>query len=367
MGRFRFPRKMNWEPFAYLFYLIFLFAQPALDGAGWRAWTLAVFSAAVFVPLYLAVWWTEGRIAYICLFAIPALGFAVYPFNRGASCFFIYAGSLFAFAFQPRAALGALGLLMLGVAAQGWFLHITPWSWALAIFFSVAIGVANIQQAQQRRADAKLRLAQEEVEHLAKIAERERIARDLHDVLGHTLSVIVLKSELASRLFDHDRARARTEIAEVEQIAREALAEVRQAVRGYRSGSLNEEFARAQSTLETAGVRAECEIPQAVLARRELSPAQETVLALVMREAVTNVVRHSGAEVCRLRLERKAEEYLLEVVDDGRGGSGAEGNGLRGMRERLEALGGTIKRDGSRGTRIIATLPVFCAQQEAIA
>lgn len=367
MGRFRFPHKLNWEPFAYLFYLSFLFIQPAMDGRSWRTWILAVLSAAVFIPLYLAVWWAEGRIAYSCLFAITALGFVLYPFNLGASCFFMYAAASFGFAFQPRVAFGALGLLTLGMAAEGWLLHITPWSWVFAIFLSMAIGIANIQQAQQKRANAKLRLAQEEVEHLAKIAERERIARDLHDVLGHTLSVIILKSELASKLFERDKDQAQAEITEVEQIAREALAEVRQAVRGYRSGSLSEEFARAQATLETAGVRAECEIPQAALGRRELSPTQETVLALVMREAVTNVVRHSGAEVCRLRLERQEDEYRLEVADNGRGSSGGEGNGLRGMRERLEALGGTMKRDGSRGMRITATLPLFRAQQEAIA
>ena len=367
MRHFRFPRKVNWEPFVYLFYLGFLFAQPALEGAGWRTWVLTVLLAAMFIPLYLAVWWREGRVAYGCLLAIPLLGFVSYPFNLGASCFFIYAAALFGFAFQPRIALGALALLSLGIAVQGWFLHITPWSWGFAIFLSVAIGVADIQQAQQKRANAKLRMAQEEVEHLAKVAERERIARDLHDVLGHTLSVIVLKSELASRLFDRDSDRARAEIAEVEQIAREALAEVRQAVRGYRAGGLIEEFTRARSTLETAGIRAECEIPKTALAMRELSPAQETVLALVMREAVTNVVRHSGAEACQLRLERKGDQYRLEITDDGRGGFGAEGNGLRGMRERLEALGGTMERDGSHGMRITATLPLLRGQQEAIA
>ena len=366
MRRFRFPRKFNWEPFAYLLYLGFLFIQPIIEG-GWRTWALAAFSAGVFIPLYLSVWWREGRVAYVCLLVIPLLGFAVYPFNLGASCFFTYAAALFGFAFQPRVALGALGLLTLGIAAQGWFCHITPWSWIFIIVLCAAIGVANIHQAQEKQANAKLRMAQEEVEHLAQVAERERIARDLHDVLGHTLSVIVLKSELASRLFDRDSDRARAEIAEVEQIAREALAEVRQAVRGYRARGLTEEFARARSTLETAGIRAECELPQAALAMRELSPAQETVLALVMREAVTNVVRHSGAETCRLRLERKGNQYRLEITDDGRDGFGAEGNGLRGMRERLEVLGGTMERDGSHGMRITAALPLFRGQQEAIA
>ena len=232
MRRFRLARKMGWEPFAYLFYLGFLFIQPVLTGAGWRTWTLTVLSTVVFVFLYLAVWWGRDRVAYGCVLAIPVLGFVNLPSNGGASCFFTYAAILFGYAFRPRTALIALGLMELGVAAQGWFWHLTPWSWGFAMVLSVTLGMTNIQQAQQKRADAKLRLAQEEVEHLAKVAERERIARDLHDVLGHTLSVIVLKSELASRLFDRDSDRARAEVMEVYQIAREALAEVRQAGRG---------------------------------------------------------------------------------------------------------------------------------------
>ncbi len=368
MRRFRsLSEKEKWSPFFYLFYLGFLFIQPAFGGAGWRMWAFTFLSAAVFLVLYLSVWWFEHRFVSYRVFGIAALGFANYPFNAGASCFFIYAAVLCGFAFPPRGALAVLGFLEIGIAAQGWFLHITPWSWVFTMVLGAGIGVANIHEAQERRANAKLRLAQEEVEHLAKVAERERIARDLHDVLGHTLSVIILKAELASRLFDRDSVRARAEIGEVEQIAREALAEVRQAVRGYRAGSLAEEFAKARSILETAGIRTECETPQNGLSSRELSPAQETVLALVMREAVTNVVRHSDAKVCRLRLEQSAGQYRLEITDNGRGGTPAEGNGLRGMRERLEALGGALERDGSRGMRLTATLPSFHRQQEAIA
>jgi two-component system, NarL family, sensor histidine kinase DesK len=359
-------KREGWEPFAYLLYLGFLFIEPAFNGAGWKTWTLTFLSTAVFLVLYFSMWWMEHRFVSYCVFGIAALGFANYPFNTGATCFFIYAAALCGFAFPPRGALAALGLLEVGFTMQGWLLHITPWSWVFAMVLGAGIGVANIHQAQEKRANAKLRLAQEEVEHLAKVAERERIARDLHDVLGHTLSVIVLKSELASRLFDRDSNRARAEIAEVEQIAREALAEVRQAIRGYRAGSLAEEFARARATLETAGIKAECETPPVPVAIRELSPAQETVLALVIREAVTNVVRHSGAGLCCLRFQRDRNHYHLEITDNGRGGNGGEGNGLRGMRERLEAMGGTMVRDGSRGTRLIATLPVH-EQQEAIA
>ena len=196
-------------------------------------------------------------------------------------------------------------------------------------------------------------MANDEIEHLAKVAERERIARDLHDVLGHTLSVITLKSELAGKLIDRDPARAGKEIREVEEISRQALSEVRDAIRGYRSQGLAAELAQAKSTLETAGVAVKCETAQVAL------PAlQEGVLSMAVREAVTNVVRHAQARTCCLRLEQRNGSCRLEIEDDGRGGSQNEGNGLRGMRERVEMLGGTLTRDSQSGTRLTITVPL---------
>jgi two-component system sensor histidine kinase DesK len=172
-------------------------------------------------------------------------------------------------------------------------------------------------------------------------------------VLGHTLSLVILKSELASKLIGGDPERAKNEIQEVEQISREALAEVRSAISGYRAGGLDEELARADATLQTAGVTAECRSVTVAL-----SPVQETVLALAVREAVTNVVRHARARHCRLRLEQVDACCVLEILDDGRGGNQTEGNGVRGMRERVEALGGTLRRDTSAGTRLTIMLPL---------
>jgi two-component system sensor histidine kinase DesK len=152
---------------------------------------------------------------------------------------------------------------------------------------------------------------------------------------------------------DRDLAKARKEISDVEQTARAALAEVRQAIGGYRAGTIQEEFARARSALETAGVSVDCNAEVVML-----TPAQETVLALITREAVTNVVRHSQARLCRLRLERKDHSAQLEIQDDGRGGAQIEGNGIRGMRERIEALHGRLERDTAAGTRLTITLPI---------
>jgi two-component system sensor histidine kinase DesK len=185
------------------------------------------------------------------------------------------------------------------------------------------------------------------------VAERERIARDLHDVLGHTLSVIILKSELAGKLMERDPQRAGNEIREVEQISRQALSEVRDAIRGYRSRGLEAELAQAKSTLETAGVKAEWHA-----AKISLPALQESVLSMAVKEAVTNVVRHAQARNCSLRLEQQNGSCHLEIEDDGRGGFQHEGNGLRGMRERVEMLGGTLNRDSQAGTRLTITLPL---------
>ena len=212
-----------------------------------------------------------------------------------------------------------------------------------SVGYAVVLGAGNTYAARQAFA----------AERLAKMAERERIARDLHDVLGHTLSVIILKAELAGKLLDRDLQRAKAEIADVEKISREALAEVRHTIRGYRSEGLQVEIERAKSTLETAGVAVEYHS-----ARVGITPAQESVLALALREAVTNVVRHAQAKTCRLQLLQVNGVCRLEIQDDGRGGLHAEGDGLRGMRERIEALGGSLLQDAHAGTKLTITLPL---------
>ena len=217
------------------------------------------------------------------------------------------------------------------------------------------IGGGNIFFAQQRRADCKLRAAQEENVALAALAERERIARDLHDVLGHTLSVIVLKAELAGRLIDRDPQRAASEIAEVERTARNALAEVREAIGGYRARGLVAEIEAARRTLDAAGVTLQCDAMPST--NTGLRANEETVLALALREAVTNIVRHARATTCTLRFHMEDGQHRLTVADNGEHSATREGNGLRGMRERVEALGGRVLLDRTTGTRLLIALP----------
>jgi two-component system sensor histidine kinase DesK len=206
----------------------------------------------------------------------------------------------------------------------------------------------------------RLELAHGEVERLAKIAERERIARDLHDLLGHTLSLMVLKSEVASKFADIDPVRAASEIRDVERISRDALAQVRAAVRGYRSIGIDAELEHARQALRAAGISLQCASSPV-----SLPASQEGVLVLALREAVTNIVRHSSARSCHIQLSGEEGAVELHVSDDGKGSDASEGFGLSGMRERVEAMGGTLERDGSHGMRLLIRLPITIPNAKA--
>jgi two-component system sensor histidine kinase DesK len=224
---------------------------------------------------------------------------------------------------------------------------------------------------------------------MAVAQERERFARDLHDLLGHSLSVIALKAELAGRMLGDRRdagagepdvlERAATEVRELEQVARTALGEVREAVSGYRQPTLAGELAGARMALSAAGIDADVQET-----RFPLEPAVEAVLAWTVREGATNVIRHSGAHHCTLRITASLTDAEVEVIDDGIGdsgrvsagtasarngsavaerfgqGTGTAGHGLAGLAERARLLNGVLEAgalaDG--GYRLAVTLPV---------
>ena len=216
--------------------------------------------------------------------------------------------------------------------------------------------VVNVEALNQQK-DAALQLSQDEVRRLAATAERERIGRDLHDLLGHTLSLITLKLELARKLHDRGDVRARLEIGEAEAIAREALAQVRSAVTGIRASDLAGELASARLLLECQQVHLQYAPPPAM-------PVDvERGLALVLREAATNIVRHAQATQARVEFMLEGRMLAMQIRDDGRGGVQAEGNGLSGMRERVAALGGSLQVQSAKGegTRLTVRVPLAAA------
>jgi two-component system sensor histidine kinase DesK len=344
----------GWSPLLWVIYLGFFFIDPILSHASAKLWLLDGLGAVIFLFFYFGLFALECPRALLHIAGMMVLGVLFEPINQGACTFFIFAAAMIPFCVETQLA-AVIGLITIGSvgAIEGLLLHINGWTLFYSTLFPVIIGAGNTFFAERNRMNHRLRKANEEIEQLAKVAERERIARDLHDVLGHTLSVITLKSELAGKLIDRDPERAGKEIREVSEISRQALSEVRDAIRGYRSKGLAAELAQAKTTLETAGLTVQCDAASTV----KLPPVQESVLSLVVREGVTNVVRHAQARSCRLRLEQHNGTCSLEIEDDGLGSNGEEGNGLRGMRERVEMLGGTLLRDTRSGTKLTITVP----------
>jgi two-component system sensor histidine kinase DesK len=352
---------LGWTPLAWLIYIVPFALTPFISSWQGNARGYATYSIAVivFLALYFRAYWVRGRELVIVAAATLAMGLAFWPISLGAGAFFIYASAMIGLLDSPKWAVRGVVVIAIITILEAVILRREIWHATWPVVFVLIIGGINIHYSQVGRANARLRLAQDEIEHMAKLAERERIARDLHDLLGHTLSLVVLKSELASKLAERDPERSREEIRDVERIAREALAEVRAAVSGYRTSGLEAEVQRARNTLSTAGVRLETDIAQ-----RKLPPAQEAVLCLALREAITNIVRHAGARNCRLTVGCTDSACTLSISDDGRGGNAPFGSGLSGMRERVDVLGGSLSRNGSSGTTITVTLPLGSSAME---
>ncbi len=363
-------RQKQWA-WMWLAYTGFLLIVPLVNPSV-NIWLGTIASLAVFYAIfYVYIRTPEEALATRLSMAAATfiLGLATFPWNQGASSFFIYAAAFLPFILESsRRVILLIALESCVILGEGAFFTIyiphgafyIGWpNTFIAIFLVIVIGGGNIYFAEQKRADCKLRAALEENLALAAVAERERIARDLHDVLGHTLSVIVLKAELAGRLIPLDPVRATAEMSDVEKTARAALAEIREAIGGYRSRGLAAEIEAARLTLDAAGVTLVAESNAANTAA--LSPKEETALALVLREAVTNIVRHARATTCRLRFITEEGHRRLVVEDDGQHVVAREGNGLRGMRERIESLGGHFSLERGiaqdRGTRLIIELP----------
>ncbi|MEM9530108.1 MAG: sensor histidine kinase [Pseudomonadota bacterium] len=350
------PSRLNlgYTPYLWLVYNGFMFLPLIFGRPDPQVVFVTWASLVIFLPAYFAAYRACGRglLPFVALFAL--LGAVVLPINHGGSVYFIYASAFAALAGPPSQAVRWIGLVvLLGVAEVWWFdLHISS---AFVIpFVSFVVGAANMFQRKMDIKNEALRASREEIRRLASNAERERIARDLHDLLGHTLASISLKAELARRTVLNDPTGAEKELADIEKISRQATAQVRAAVAGFREGRIQSELATGRQLLESSGVWFEYELGSV-----DLSATQENTLALALREALTNVHRHADASSCWVTLREDGSGVRLTVRDDGRGGRVRPGSGIRGMRERLQALGGslTVEANSPRGLIVQMVVP----------
>lgn len=353
-----------WTEWVHLMWSAWVFITPMFTPQGYDLrWALITLgSYPLFVLLYAMVLLRPERHAWRYALAMALMSMALLPWYPAGLSYFVFGcvmlrSPLLRSIAGHALALAALNAAVIAVALWAGY----PWQmmvWIPLVTLIVGV-VVHVESANQRK-DAALRLSHDEVRRLAALAERERIGRDLHDLLGHTLSLVALKSDLAARLVERDPAAARAEIDAVSRVARDALAQVRSAVAGIRAAGIAAELASAKLLLECDGVVLRYDWDDRGLDGGVLPPRVETALALAVREAVTNIQRHAQARSAEIVLQASGGEVVLRIADDGRGGAIIPGNGLAGMRERIEALGGRVDvaSGAGAGTRVEVRLPL---------
>lgn len=311
---------------------------------------------AAFAALFLRLFWilpalaTDRRVeGHVLLASLAMLAIALsVAFGDEWLGLFVYLSVALALALPTR-------LALVGIAAVAAIAVVITEAIDVAVQV-VSFGVILVAVRRLMELVRELEAARAQVADLAASEERLRLSRDMHDLLGHNLSLITLKSELARKLLGRDPAAAAVEVRDIESVARTSLQEARAAVQGLRSASLASELDRAREALEAAGIEVE------VRTTRPLPARVDTLLGFAVREGATNVVRHSGARRCEIVVRRANQVVRLEMRDDGAGAVNGvdQGSGLRGLAERMAEAGGTLDAGpaAGRGFRLIARVPI---------
>ena len=351
--------KSPWLEAIHLLWSVWLFLTPVFDGKGYdgRWLALTLLSYPLFLFLFAGSVTAPRRHGWRYALAMVGMSAVLLPYYPSGLTYFVFG----CVTLRTRDKLPLWRYLLMLETINLAFVGLAAWigyPWQALAWLPVSttvIGVIVHVERRIQRQDAELILSHEEVRRLAATAERERIGRDLHDLLGHTLSLITLKLELSRKLIERDLDAARRELLDAERVARTALAEVRSAVTGIRAADLAAELASARLLLESSSVALAYDPPPV-----DLTPDCERNLAWVLREAATNVARHANAASASVRFSIERDSVRMCIEDDGHGGIREDGNGLRGMRERVAAMGGTLSIGAASdmgGTRVLVSVP----------
>ncbi|MGF1463359.1 MAG: sensor histidine kinase [Maricaulaceae bacterium] len=331
------------------YFFPWLFKAPTLTD-------IAVAGVAIvaFLPIFWACFEKQSLKALPLILAMEALAWACAPFHGMQGTFHIYACVHAGFQRPAKRAVMLIAALTLAYVAMGFALDLPKvFEIGFVVFLGLVTGVSCMAGGEAMERQKLVERARVLDQQLAAQAERERIARDLHDMLGQTLTVAALKAEIADKMLDRDLDRARAEIADIRAAAREALKNVRSVVVGLNATTLDQELDQARAACEAAGVGFTVLGP-----RPELDARTDMTLGLAVREAVTNIVRHSGANAAHVRFAETVDGVSVEVSDNGRGGALVEGSGLKGLRRRLQDLGGRLSVNAEAGVRLTFDLPL---------
>lgn len=332
-------QELGYIPYLSLAYLAIFFVNLYFNPVSGLTLVAVIAAIITFLVCYFRAYWCQGRELVFYIVAIFFIGAAMTEVNFGASVFFVYSAVFCAFLNTQRTALCALVMVISAIGLFSAITQQTSYFWIPAVLFSFIIGLMMVHQAEVDRKNKAIKLSQQQIQALAKTAERERIGRDLHDILGHSLSVITLKSELASKMIDKNMPleKIRDEIKAVETLSRDTLAQVRGAVSGYNQATIDTELLQAKVATEAADI--------ALLTEIMIEPLDaniESQLALILREAITNIIRHADTEKAWVSLVYNHGNIEMSIKDQGSIGRYQANSGLNNMRERISKIGGSM-------------------------
>lgn len=364
-----FPEQFGYFPYIFLIYL-FLPAYYVSTEAGWKQ-IAGIGLLILFLISYRQLYNSNNRNTYtnwlllqMTIIVILSIYFNIYNIFLGFfSAYFI------GWYKTKKLFYSVLGLLLIALVLPliiRWDEFYSEGIYYFGIFIIVMLISPFGIQSMKRRMELEKRLdeANEKIKELVKRDERMRIARDLHDTLGHTLSMITLKSQLVHRLMSKDIEKAKIEAKEIERSSRTALKQMRELVSDMRAITVAEELIESESILEAAGISFQFEGDSKL---EEVPLLTQNILSMCLKEGITNVVKHSQAKNCVIKLKKRAGEIELSICDDGIGfdDSMKDGNGLKGINERLRLIDGFLKIISNKGTKLIISIPIIVKEKKA--